>query len=169
MKMGLSFDIKEIEEMAKAAPEIVREEVEAVLKLIAYRLEKEVMEKTPKGVGGAGGLQGNIHGEVVQYGKSLAAVVGTPVQYGEVIEIGRKANSTKPPVEPIARWAQVMLGLSEKDAEAAAEKIAWHIKWHGFKGQFMFYSTFKKLEFWISQQVATIPERIAERLKNGPR
>lgn len=60
-------------------------------------------------------------------------VVGNPVEYGTVVELGRRPGSTPPPVAPIRRWA-VRHGFPASAAYAIAQKIGRD----GIPGVFMF-------------------------------
>ena len=51
--------------------------------------------------------------------------------YAGVIEWGRRKGARRPPIEPLVRWAQRKLGLSEKEARGVAFAIATAIKKRG--------------------------------------
>jgi len=90
------WTIAGIEELVKQYPVIVREEAVKCMQIITARLEKDVVENTPAGVGGAAGLRGSIAGRVDVVGDSVRGVVGTAMPYGEVVELGRKPGSFPP-------------------------------------------------------------------------
>lgn len=168
MKLTVNYDLgAEIKALANACPVLVRRELSAVLLLIQARVEKRLVELTPRGVSAQGGLSGSIHGEVVPYGDGLAAVVGTPLEYGAVIELGRRPHKRMPPVDPIALWAVRKLGVEEKDADEVGLAIARKIAARGFKGTHMFKRTMKELKPWIMTQLHTVPERVNRRLLSG--
>lgn len=166
MKTGINWNLTEIRELARRYPEITLDETEKVLDKVVRRLEKEVVERTPAGVGGDAGLRGSIHGEVVSFGMPVKAQVGTPLEYGEVIEHGRRPGKAMPPVEPIARWARSILGITdEKEARSVGFAIARKIAVKGFKGKHMFEKAWKDNEKWVEDQLRTIPERVIRRVE----
>jgi hypothetical protein len=54
-------------------------------------------------------------------------------RYAGVIEFGRKPGSLRPPLAPLALWAQRKLGLTKVEAKSAAWGIAMSIKKRGLK------------------------------------
>jgi len=166
MRLEIAVNLRELERLEKIAPEVVRREMRTVLGAIAARVEKEVVEKTPRGVGAQGGLAGSIHGEVVTIGQGMAAVIGTPIGYGEVVELGRRPGKM-PPLEPIALWAERKLGVSREDSMGVAYLIAQKIAWYGTEGAHMFERTKEELDGWIMQELVSIAARVARRLESG--
>lgn len=167
--MELSFDVNvaELQKLARQFPEVTAIEMRAGLKVVAARCEKVLVEKTPRGVSAQGGLAGSMHGEVVPFGQGYAARVGTPLEYGQVIELGRRPGQRMPPVAPIARWAVAKLGVESQDAESVAYLIARKIAIKGFPGKFMARDTLKELESWIIRELGQIPGRVIARLSSG--
>jgi hypothetical protein len=138
--------------IADRYPDIVREETVKRMKVAVARLEKDVVELTPAGVGGAAGLRGSIHGDVDAWGESVRGTVGTAVKYAEVVEVGRKAGSF-PPVAPIALWAQRKLGVGADEAESVGFLIARKIFRSGTEGAHMFEQAWKQNETWVMDQM----------------
>lgn len=167
--MELSFDVNvaQLQKLAARFPEAARAEMIAGLKVVAARTEKTMVEKTPRGVSAQGGLAGSIHGDVVPYGQGYAARIGTPLEYGKVIEMGRRPGKARPPIEPIALWAVRKLGVSRAEARGVAFAIARKIAVKGFPGRFMARDTLKELETWIVEELGRIPARIIARVDNG--
>lgn len=64
-------------------------------------------------------------------GGSLGVLVSNDSPYAGVIEYGRRPGARRPPVEPIARWAQRKLGLPYKNARSMAFVIARRIGQRG--------------------------------------
>ncbi|MHC1726501.1 MAG: hypothetical protein AB9866_10905 [Syntrophobacteraceae bacterium] len=167
--MELSFDVNvaQLQKLAEKFPEVTALEMRAGLRIIAARAEKVMVEKTPRGVGAQGGLAGSIHGEVTAYGQGWAARIGTPLEYGQVIELGRRPGQRMPPVAPIALWAVRKLGVPQADARSVAYVIARKIAIKGFPGKFMARNTLKELETWIIEELGRIPARVTARLSSG--
>ena len=166
---GFSVDLRVLEGLAAISPDIVEREVQAVLEIVAARVEKTVVERTPRGVGGEAGLAGSIHGEVVSYGQGMQAVISTPLEYGEVVELGRRPDKKRPPVAPIALWAIRKLGVSAEEAQGIGFVIARKIGKVGFEGAHMFEKTMQELDGWIMEQLNSIPQRVNERITGALR
>ena len=156
--------IRDLEFLSRTFPKVFREEVLQTLDLIDARLTKEIVEKTPRGVGGQAGLAGSIHGEVVQFGRSYLDRIGTPLEYAPVIELGRRPGQRRPPVAPIALWARRILGLPSDEAERAAYAISIAIGRRGFPGRFMFERTAEENDNWVRSQLSGLPDRIRGRI-----
>ncbi len=161
--MSVTIDMGDVQRNLKASPQIIREELRSGLDVMVARTESEVVSVTPRGVGGQAGLAGSIHGQVVSYGESYMGIVGTPLGYGEPVELGRRPG-TMPPVGPIALWARRILGIPEKESRSVGFAIAMKIKQKGTKPAEMFGKTLKKLSSWYNRQAAEIGERIARRM-----
>jgi hypothetical protein len=168
-KLDITFNLNELTRLYEIAPDVVRSEVRSTLGRIAARTEKEVVEKTPRGVGAQGGLAGSIHGEVVPYGESLAAITGTPLEQGVVVELGRRPDKRQPPTGPLELWLIRKVGLDPDEAKQAAFGLAKMIGKFGFKdgGAHMFEKTFKELDPWITGELMSIPQRVVDRINRG--
>jgi len=164
METEVIYNITEVRELARRYPELVRQESRRVMDLIVRRLEKDVVEGTPKGVGGQAGLAGSTQGEVVMFGQSVRGMVGQPLEYGEVVELGRRPGKAMPPVEPIALWARSKLGVPADEAKSVGFAIARKIAEKGFEGAHMFEKAWNRNEAWIQSQLGTIPMRVQRRL-----
>ncbi len=167
MQLNVTVDLGALQELARVFPEVVREESLAVLELVAARVESAVVAKTPRGVGGEAGLAGSIFGETAATGNSFSAVIGTPLEYGAVVELGRRPGKRQPPIEPIALWARRKLGVSDKEARSVGFLIARKIGREGFEGAHMFERTLNELEPWIMEQLAGIAGRVTRRVGSG--
>lgn len=167
MDYDFNVDLGQLRALIKRYPEVTMNETMAVVGLIAQRLETVVAEKTPTGVGGEAGLRGSIHGETARRGDVVRGQVSTPLEYGEVVEMGRRPNQAMPPIGPIMLWAQRKLGLDAKEAKSAAFAIARKIARSGFEGAHMFAEGLNELDSWIMRTLDTIPQRIVEKVGNG--
>lgn len=165
MKIEAKLDIDGLLEMAKQFPDIVREETARRLHLVTARLEKDVVERTPAGVGGAAGLRGSIASQVEISPLSMLGVVSTAMPYGEVVEVGRKPGSF-PPVAPIALWAERKLGVFDHEAQGVGFAIARKIFKSGTKGAHMFQDAWKKDQDWVMGQMQGILVAVARRVNN---
>jgi len=168
LDISFDVDVEGLRRLVKKFPQVAVEETDQVMKIIIARLEKDVVEGAPVGVGGGGGLRGSITGKVAQYGRRVVGTVGTALAYGEVVEMGRKPGSF-PPVAPIELWARRKLKVTKEDSRSVAYAIAMKIYRKGFKGAHMFGGAWKANESWIHSQLNTIPGRIARRAQHGTR
>ena len=165
--VGFRVDLGWVRSLAKRYPAAYRRETVNLLDLIVRRLEDSVVEKIPRGIGGEAGLAGSVFGEVNVSGREIKGIVGTPFEYGTVIEFGRRPGMGMPPVEPIKLWAQHKLGLTEEEADSAAWAIAKKISIQGFEGAQMFTETLQEHDDWIMRMLATLPDRIVRRVSRG--
>ena len=163
-EVKMTYNITALKELVRDYPHVVQDEGEKVMDLVVRRLESEIVEITPRGVGGLAGLAGSIHGAVVSHGMPIEGVVGTPLEYGIVIEEGRRPGQRMPPVGPIALWAQRKLGVSGKVARSVGFVIARSIGKKGFKGAHMFRKAWERSERWVQDELATIADKVVERL-----
>lgn len=164
-EINVNWTIASITELAKQFPDVVREETVKCMQVVTGRLEKDVVEGTPAGVGGAAGLRGSIHGQVEMTGNTVRGSVSTSMPYGDIVEIGRKAGSF-PPVAPIALWASRKLGVFDTDLESAAFLIARKIYREGTKGAHMFETAWNKDQDWVWGQMQNIVPAVLRRV-NG--
>lgn len=168
MELKVIYNLSELRDLAKRFPAVVAAETEAVLDLIVRKLEKDVVEGTPAGVGGVAGLRGKTSGKVVGYGQGLRGVVGTPLEYGIVIEEGRRPNKRRPPADLLVPWVRSILGVSgAKEQRSVAFLLARHIGRFGFKGRHMFSLALERNRSWIQAQLYTIGDRVARRVNKG--
>ena len=164
MKLETRVLLTDLKELIRKWPDVVRSETTAVMDLVVRRIEAEVVSGTPLGVGGAAGLAGSIFGEVESGMHRVTGIVGTPLEYGEVVELGRRPGARMPPVAPIALWAQRKLGVDADEAESVGFAIARKIAVHGFEGAHMFGKAWEELDNWAMQMLGTIPGRVVARV-----
>jgi len=169
MKTDIAKITEEIKELAKKFPEVTRKVCYEYMELIVQEVKAEVVQLTPKGVGGSAGLIGSIFSEARKLPNGVQGIVGSPLEYAEVIEYGRKPGSKMPPLEPIALWAQRKLGLDFHEAQEIAFGIARNIAKFGFlthpKGARMFEQGYQNAEPAINQLVSMIPAEILRRVQ----
>jgi hypothetical protein len=171
MKIEITYNLTDLRELAKQFPDVTLEETEAVMDLVMARLEKDTIEGTPRGVGGDAGLAGNIFGETVSTGMRVRGILGTPVEYGEVIELGRRPGKAQPPIAALIPWVRSKLGITdEKEQRSVAFVIARKIGASGFSsipdGAKMFQQAWDKNEAWVQDQLTSIGGRVTRRLNS---
>lgn len=118
--------------------EIIKENLLSALWEAVLYITEKVRELTPIGVFGDAGLKGSIFGEVREEGGlfDLMGIVSSPLEYAEPVELGTDPHM--PPVAPLVRWSEVVLGLSGPAAVSAAWAVAKSISRRGTTGKFMF-------------------------------
>lgn len=166
MKTELKYDLSGIKRLAEKYPLVTLDEMEKTMDRIVRRLESEVVLRTPAGVGGDAGLRGSIAGEVKAFGRSVAGIVGTPLEYGEVVELGRRPGKRMPPVDPIALWARRKLGVPENKAKSVGFAIARKIAVEGFEGAHMFEKAWEEVGPWAKTELMGIADRVVGRVEN---
>ena len=77
-------------------------------------------------------------------GTPIVGTVGTPLVYGRVVEMGRRAGSGKPRVKPLREWVAYRLGLSGDELERATYAIRNKIAVEGTEGAHMFERAFNE-------------------------
>jgi len=119
-------------------PRIFAEESQFALSAYAEVIVAEIIERTPVGHGGGpwGHLANSIQaGDPYKTGRGWEIEYGTPAEYAEPIEYGRRPGSM-PPVAAIAEWvlSKPSFGVSdEKEALRIAYPIARAIARRGYK------------------------------------
>jgi len=162
-------DLNDLEKMLsdifKKYPDIVEEESEKVLALIVTRLQGDVVQGTPVGVGGSAGLRGSIFGEVRRAGNRMYGIVGSPLEYAPIVEQGRKPGPVSVKGrQSIELWVRRVLGISSAESSSVAFLVARKVAMKGFDGAFMFQEAWDMNLSWIEQQLQSIPQRVFNRL-----
>ncbi|MBI3025730.1 MAG: hypothetical protein HYY66_08695, partial [Candidatus Tectomicrobia bacterium] len=136
-------------------------------------LQKQVVQRTPKGVGAGGGLRGSIKNDV--RGTSLDTLRGevfTAAKHALPVEMGRKPGATPPPVKgekglALRLWVRRKFGLrSEKKILSAAFAVSRYIGEYGIEGVFMFRYALEENKERIRARIKRLGFEIADRL-NG--
>ena len=128
----LDIDLSDINEAVadlETFPLDLSRELTLAMNLSLEFVKGQVAVRTPVN---AGTLRDSLNHQIVSPFPNLVGAVGSPLQYAETIEKGRRPGSKMPPVDAIALWAVRKLGLSPEEAEGAAWAIAKHIAKHGF-------------------------------------
>lgn len=131
-------------------PEIIQQNLVAAMDEVTMRLWREIQILTPLGNSGSSGLRGSIQVEVkprggpVRMGTPIVGIIGTPLVYGQVVEMGRRAGKGKPPVKALREWVAYRLGLSGEELERATYAVRNKIAVEGTKGVHMFERAFNE-------------------------
>lgn len=148
------------------APALVERILTARLTEAQLLLYREVVERTPVGIGGGGGLRGSIQAPApARAAGRLEATIGTALSYAAAVESGSKPHM--PPIAPLEAWVRQKLGVKDKEAESVARRIAWKIKHHGTKGAFMFRDALAANQGQIERILAQAAQDVAKALAGG--
>lgn len=153
----------ELAALWQQAPELVQREMVAAAEESAMLLQREVVERTPQGVGAGSGLSGSILAQPVNFFEGdVISLVGTSLNYAVPVELGTKPHF--PPLQPLVEWVEVVLGLGGKEATNAAFAIARNISKKGTKGKFMFRDGFNASEPYIKNRFRQALTQIKQEL-----
>ncbi len=144
MNMNITIDassLAAVNEAWKQAPQMVIEELTAATYQAEMLLEREVKELTPVGVGGAGGLRGNIHSSAPEVlSDTVIGMVGSSLSYAEPVELGTKPHPvSEAGVMAIEDWVRHKLGIGDKEARSVAYLVARKIRREGTPAYGMFH------------------------------
>jgi hypothetical protein len=154
-------------------PDVARRfdrEITATLAELGALGQARVVHHAPHGVSsGGGGLRGSIFTEARGTPVARGQLIATSVYYAPVIEVGRRAGATRPPIGPILRWVQLKMGKSGREAQGLAFYISERIGRLGFKtiptGAKMFQRTATELRPLVQSRFQALANRIGEILK----
>lgn len=162
----VQMDIQQSVEMLNAfeiAPDIFFEEMTATTWQSELLLERDIKELTPVGIGGGSGLKGDISArEPIILADNVIGATGTSLNYAVPVELGTKPHM--PPIQPLADWAEQVLGVGSNEAWRVGTAIAYKINRDGTEGAHMFERGFKANQQQIQQLYQDAGERIIARI-----
>ncbi len=169
MTHTVRMDIQQSAALMTAAdrmPEIYIDEMTGATWEAELLIERDVKELTPTGIGGGGGLKGSISSrEPVVLANNVIGEIGTPLNYAVPVELGSKPHM--PPIQPLADWAEHVLGVSNNEAWRVGTAIAFKIKARGTEGAFMFERAFKANEKQVQRIYGRAAQRIIDRVEGS--
>lgn len=159
-------NLPELIQLWESAPELTQQELTRSITEAVYLLEREVIERTPEGIGGTAGLRGSIAAvppslSLDTPGEVIGLVVGS-APHTLPIEMGTKPHFV--PIQPLQDWVEYKLGLEGAEAKSVAFAISRKISKHGTKGKFMFRDAFNANERQVQEIIAAAVPRIVEGL-----
>lgn len=154
-------DLRRLEAAFKAAPELVQEEMRGFMTEATALLQGEVQSRTPTT---HGTLRGSIIGSVTELegGIGVQGVVGSALEYAEAVELGTRPHM--PPVAPLVDWVRQKFGLSGKEAQSAAWRVARGIARHGTPAAGMFHFAWRDNQAQILSMFKARMQRITAQL-----
>jgi len=155
----IGFDLREAEMVARAfrhAPALAQRILGAAATEASLLIQRESQENTPTAFGT---LRESIEvGPTRVMADRIIGVVGSALPYAEPVELGTRPH--RPPIQPLADWAKVKLGIPEDEAKGVAFAVAAKIEREGTEGHFMMTQALEENR----EQVATIFRRGLRRL-----
>jgi hypothetical protein len=140
-----------------------REITAALLELGALG-QRLVVDGAPAGVAsGGGGFRGSVFTELRGRPAERSQIIGSPLVYGPVLEVGRRPGK-RPPFQPILLWVRRKLGLQGHLASQAAFLVARKIGARGYPGRFMFQRAAAALEPIARARFQTLAAAMIHRL-----
>lgn len=159
------LNVQRVAEMFRDAPALAADEFETAMWLVTQQLAGEVKDRTPEGVGGGGGLKGNIFGEARLQTDGILGVVGTTLEHGIYVELGTGPRDKWPKIEPLKDWVKQKFALgTEEEIDRAAFLVARKIKAHGTPARRMFQTAFEANRERIEQRFGLAVDRILTRM-----
>lgn len=142
------------------APEMMIDELAKFAEGAALFMQGEIQERTPA----AAGLlkQSFIAQDAERLSDNVIAMVGTSLNYAVPVELGTRPHF--PPVQAIADWVKVKLGIGGPAGVQIAWAIAKKISKTGTKGAHMVQRAFDAGQPEVLRQFALTVDRIKSRL-----
>jgi hypothetical protein len=162
----IDIDASEVVNLAEAwerAPEMAMEETARFVLEGELLLERETKENTPKATGLLS--QSIFAREPAVLADQVIGVVGTAMAYAVPVELGTKPHF--PPIQPLADWARLKLGIAPEDAERVGFLIARKISIRGTEAAEMFGRAFRDNQAQVEAISLAGLQRIADRLAEG--
>ena len=150
--------LDDLQDRLNRYPQIAHAVLKPAMSRAVIHLQGSVKRFTPV-------YQGTLIGRISQEVKPLFGDVGTMgrvyvsgVPYAQTMEVGRKPG-TWPPIEPLRRWAHLVLG-----DESAGFLVARAIFKRGIKPRAMFARGLTRSKDYISRQFVKARDEIVKRL-----
>jgi len=149
---------------SREAVQVMGQEIHRGMQTAVAELERRVRARAPAGVMADAGLRGSISGEVRGRGLDVHGVVGSPLAYAPVVELGRRAGSRQPPPGALDLWVKRILGVPEEEVRRVSFLVGRAIARRGIPGRFMFRDALASFRPQLSQIFEDVGAAIARRL-----
>lgn len=167
--MRLTIDatqVKGLQALWAHAPQIVGEEMYAVIVEADQFLKGELQQQLPRGAGGisgGAGLAGSIFTDEQRMADRVVGAVASPLIYAEYVELGTRPHM--PPIEPLQDWVQVKLNITdEAESRSVAYLIARKISRVGTKPDGTWQRVYDANQVSIEARFARGVDRVLDRL-----
>lgn len=142
-----------------SGPKIADDELRAAMNASVLQVKGAILPLVPVNQGFLRqGVQTSVIGEMVD----LRGRIFDPITYALPVEEGTRPHF--PPLAPLMRWAQLKLGVSEKESRSVAFLIARAISRRGTKAVRFFAQAWQATKGQVSERFAKARARIIERL-----
>jgi hypothetical protein len=163
--MNAKIDASSVQRLADRYPAALEAETNRILAPVLADLKSSVIRRTP--VGATGRLQNSIYSEIQAGDGAVTGSVGTPLDYGAVVEFGRNPGSP-PPVGPLTVWVRRKPGAGGSSAKSIAYAIALRLGTQPFRtyprGAKMFSRAWNSRLPAITAALERLPEQVTKRL-----
>lgn len=142
----LTLDFSQVQKFAQALesfPEMVGRHNLATMNKVTSIVQDRLVVNTPVFLGN---LRGSYYTQVTGSPLMLSGKVASDLVYGQVVDQGRPAGATPPPVDAIEFWVRRKLGVSGDEARSVAYLIARAIGRRGIKAVRMVDKAVKQAE-----------------------
>lgn len=140
-------------------PKIADEELRAAMNASVLQVKGAILPLVPVNQGMLRqGVQTSITGDAFD----LRGRIFDPITYALPVEEGTKPHF--PPLAPLMRWAQLKLGVSEKDSRSVAFLVARAISRRGTKAVRFFAQAWQATQGQVVDRFERARARIIERL-----
>lgn len=165
---SIQSNLPQLQDLWARSPEITERELGRSMTEAVFLLEREVLERTPEGIGGTAGLKGGIAAIPPAApsgisGEVIGLVIGSAA-HTVPIEMGTKPHFA--PIRPLQDWVEYKLGLEGAEAKSVAYAIRQTIARKGTEGKFMFRDAFAANEQQVEQILLAALPRIVQELTN---
>lgn len=159
-------EIKGLQALWAHAPQIVGEEMYAVVVEADQFLKGELQQQLPRGAGGiagGAGLAGSIFTEEQRLSEQVIGAVASPLAYAEYVEVGTRPHM--PPIQPIQDWVQAKLNITdESESRSVAFLIARKISRVGTKPDGTWQRIYDASQVSIEARFARGVDHVLDRL-----
>ncbi|GAB4184224.1 MAG: hypothetical protein OHK0024_24380 [Thalassobaculales bacterium] len=165
MTYSLDLDMDGLTRALDLAPAILAQELARWATEGTLFVQREIVERTPRGVGAGAGLAGSIQAEPVQVlGDQVVGVVGTSLSYALPVELGSRPHF--PPPQALETWVAEKFNLrGPEEIQATALAVARKIAHRGTPARHMFRDGLAAAEPELHEQAAIALDRALGRIE----
>ena len=159
-------EIKGLRALWSLAPQIVGDEMYAVVVEADQYIKGELQQQLPRGAGGisgGAGLVGSIFTDEQRMSDRVIGAVGSPLVHAEYVEVGTRPHM--PPIQPLQDWVQTKLNITdEAESRSVAFLIARKISRVGTKPDGTWQRIYEASQVGIEARFARGVDRVLDRL-----
>jgi len=160
LDVRVDVDSKPLKNLAREYPALFKAVGAAKMDEALLLIERLVKQKAPYGAGPIH-LRDTIHGTSRVYASKVVGTIGTPLAYGDPVELGTKPHF--PPLAPIQHWVERKLRIEAPESKSVAFAVARKIAIEGTEGAKMFAESMEEGEIRIMAILDGIVAEIVRR------